>query len=470
MLFNSFQFLLFFPLTVLIYFILPNKYRWIFLLVASYYFYMNWKPVYALLIFTSTFITWACSLLMESTSIKRKKKLYLIFSLLINFSILFLYKYFNFVNESILHLLDAFNVRWSVPNFDILLPVGISFYSFQAVGYTIDVYRGDLKAEKNLGIYALFVSFFPQLVAGPIERTSSLLPQFYEFKRFQIGNFKEGISLMIWGYFMKTVISDRLGLYVDAAYNNIDDHNGSTLLLATFFFSFQIYCDFAGYSNIAIGASKIMGYDLMTNFKRPYFALNISEFWHRWHISLSTWFRDYLYIPLGGNKVSKRRGYFNVFITFLVSGIWHGANWTFFIWGALHGFYISVQKYFKIDKIFSDEFNFSYFIFSLINFVLVSFAWIFFRANNLSDAITVIFKIFSNQGSIHIGSATTFIFGIAGLSLLLLREIRQEFFTNRYLILNNTNDIISAFSLSVLVIIILSIGVFNGGQFIYFQF
>lgn len=275
---------------------------------------------------------------------------------------------------------------------------------------------------------------------------------------------------MIWGYFMKVVISDRLGLHVDAAYNNIHDHNGSTLLLATFFFSIQIYCDFSGYSNIAIGSSKIMGYDLVTNFRRPYFSSNISEFWHRWHISLSTWFRDYLYIPLGGNRVSKRRGYFNIFITFLVSGIWHGANWTFFIWGALHGCYISVQKYFKIDKIYFNKFNFSYFIFILINFVLVSFAWIFFRANNLSDALIVVNKIFSNHGPIHVGSVTTFIFGIFGLSLLLLREIRQEFFTKRYLLLGNSNDIVSAFSLSILVIIILSIGVFNGGQFIYFQF
>lgn len=470
MLFNSFQFLLFFPLTVLIYFLLPNKYRWMFLLAASYYFYMNWKPVYALLIFTSTVVTWACSLLMERTEFKKKKKFYLTISLLINFSILFLYKYFNFINESIFQLLEVFNLRWSVPNFDILLPVGISFYTFQAVGYTIDVYRGELKAERNLGIYALFVSFFPQLVAGPIERAKNLLPQFHEIKSFKIDNFKTGISLMIWGYFMKVVISDRIGMYVDATYNNIESHNGTTLLLSTVFFAFQIYCDFAGYSNIAIGASKIMGFDLMTNFRRPYFSTSISEFWHRWHISLSTWFRDYLYIPLGGNRVSRKRVYVNIFITFLVSGIWHGANWTFFIWGALHGFYNSLQKYFKIDKIKFTDFSLSKLSFYIINFILVIFAWIFFRANNLTDAFSIIKKIFTNHGALYIGTFTTFLYGLFGLSILFLKELREEFFPQRFQLMNNKNVLLSTFTLSILLVIIISIGVFNGGQFIYFQF
>ncbi len=468
MLFNSFQFLLFFPLTVFIYFILPVRFRWVFLLISSYYFYMNWKPVYALLIFASTVITWGCGILIDRNSEVQKKKVYLVLSLLINFSILFVYKYFNFINESIFNVLEVLNLRWTVPNLDILLPVGISFYTFQAVGYTIDVFRDDLKPEQNLGKYALFVSFFPQLVAGPIERAKNLLPQFHEVKKFKIENFKSGISLMIWGYFMKVVISDRIGMYVDISFNNIDMHNGSTLLLSTVLFSFQIYCDFAGYSNIAIGAAKIMGFDLMTNFKRPYFSTNISEFWHRWHISLSTWFRDYLYIPLGGNRVSKIRFYFNVFITFLVSGIWHGANWTFVIWGALHGSYIIAQKFFKFDRNFMD-FSLNRFLSLVLNFLLVIFAWIFFRANDLGDAFIIIKKIFTNHGNLHI-EGNTFIYGFIGLCILFLREIREEFFPKRRKIIESNNVILSSLSLSLLVICIILFGVFNGGQFIYFQF
>ena len=338
MLFNSFAFLIFFPIISILYFIIPHKYRWFFLLTASYYFYMNWKPGYALLIFTSTLVTWLCGLMVEKSEIKRNKKVFLILSLLINFGILFVFKYFNFINESVYVLLEKYKIRWTIPNLDILLPVGISFYTFQAVGYTIDVYRGDLKAEKNLGIYALFVSFFPQLVAGPIERAKNLLPQFHEKHFPDPDRINIGLKQMIWGYFIKIVVADRLALYINAVYNNVNAHNGTTLLIATIFFSFQIYCDFAGYSNIAIGAAKIMGFDLMTNFTRPYFSSNIHEFWQRWHISLSTWFRDYLYIPLGGNRVGKFRNYVNILITFVVSGLWHGANWTFVIWGALHGF------------------------------------------------------------------------------------------------------------------------------------
>lgn len=429
---------------------------------------MNWKPVYAILILTATLVTWTCSILIDKN--RKNKKIFLVTSLVINFSILFFFKYFNFINESVFELLEFFNLRWSVPNFDILLPVGISFYTFQAVGYTIDVYRGDLKAERNLGIYALFVSFFPQLVAGPIERAKNLLPQFHEVKRFKMENFRTGISLIVWGYFMKVVVSDRIGMYVDATYNNIDQHNGSTLLLSTIFFSFQIYCDFAGYSNIAIGVARIMGFNLMTNFKRPYFSVNITEFWSRWHISLSTWFRDYLYIPLGGNRVKKSREYFNLFITFVVSGIWHGANWTFLLWGGLHGLFSCIQKQFKMDKLSIPNFSFKKILFILLNFVLVLFAWIFFRANNVSDAFNIVLKIFSFHGNIYFGDLSTLIYGGFGLSLLFIKEIREEFFPKRMRLLQNNNPVISASSLGFLVVIIISIGVFNGGQFIYFQF
>ncbi|MCF8427094.1 MAG: MBOAT family protein [Bacteroidia bacterium] len=469
MLFNSFEFLLFFPGVVLIYFIFPHKFRWIFLLVASYYFYMNWKPVYAVLIFFSTFITWACGLLVEKAKSKTRKKTFLVLSLLINFSILFIYKYFNFLNESIYSVLEAMNIRWTVPNLDLLLPVGISFYTFQAVGYTIDVYRGDLKPEKNLGMYALFVSFFPQLVAGPIERTQNLLPQFRVVHYFDFQRLESGIKQMIWGFFMKVVIADRVSLIVNAAYNNTESHNGTTFLIASIFFAFQIYCDFAGYSNIAIGAARIMGFDLMTNFKRPYLATNITEFWRRWHISLSTWFRDYLYIPLGGNRVSESRNVFNVFITFVLSGIWHGANWTFFIWGFLHGLYNSVQKALGLDKWKFENKVFLKSIMILVNFFLVSIAWVFFRANNTSDAFLIITKIFTDFGVPFI-DPPTLLFGLFGLAILLIKEISEEYFPNSNLFLESSNPFISSITSALLIIIILSIGVFDGGQFIYFQF
>ena len=313
--------------------------------------------------------------------------------MIINFGILFLYKYFNFFNESVYAVLDLLNIRWKVPNLDLLLPVGISFYTFQAVGYTVDVFRGDLKTERNFSIYALFVSFFPQLVAGPIERAKNLLPQFRKKHYFDSSRLVIGLKQMIWGYFMKVVIADRLALYVNATFNNVDAHNGTSLLIGTIFFAFQIYCDFAGYSNIAIGASRIMGFDLMKNFNRPYFALNISEFWHRWHISLSTWFRDYVYIPLGGNRVSKSRNYLNLFITFALSGIWHGASWTFFIWGSIHGFFLIIQKFLKFNKIECDSIFIKKIGLIMFNFIIVLVAWIFFRANSLSDAFKVLEKI-----------------------------------------------------------------------------
>jgi len=470
MLFNSFQFLIFFPLVAVIYFVIPYRFRVLFLLLSSYYFYMNWQPVYAVLIFFSSTITWLCGLVIQKEKLKGKRKAYLVISLIINFGILFFFKYFNFVNDTIFNLLESANLRWQVPNFDVLLPVGISFYTFQAVGYTIDVYRGDLKAEQNFFVYALFVSFFPQLVAGPIERAKNLLPQLHQRKYFSIENFKHGLSLIIWGLFMKVVVSDRIGLYVDATYNNVGDHNGVSLALATVLFSFQIYCDFAGYSSIAIGTARIIGFELMTNFKRPYFSKSIAEFWHRWHISLSTWFRDYLYIPLGGNRVSKPRTYLNLFVTFVVSGIWHGANWTFVIWGALHGLFNTIQKYTRFGNRRKQLHVISMLAMISVNYVLVTFAWIFFRANSLRDAELIIGKIFSFEGSLYLGDISTILYGGLGLMLLVLKETREEYFPQRLKFMSSQNAWSYSFSHALIILIILSIGVFNGGQFIYFQF
>lgn len=470
MLFNSFEFLIFFPAVCLIYFILRgNKWRIPFLLIASYYFYMNWKPAYAILILTSTIITYFSGILIEKHDEKRTQKTFLTISLVINFAILFVFKYFNFINESVFHLLDCCGLRWNVPNLDVLLPVGISFYTFQAVGYSIDVYRGSIKAERSFTTYALFVSFFPQLVAGPIERAKNLLPQFHEEHTFVYDDVIEGIKQMIWGFFMKLCIADILSQYVDAVYNNIAFHNGTSLIIATIFFTFQIYCDFGGYSNIAIGAARIMGFKLMENFHRPYLSLNINEFWKRWHISLSSWFKDYVYIPLGGNRVKQPRHMLNLMITFLVSGIWHGANWTFVVWGGLHGIYQVIAKIWNnhIGRI-----SHKTIVYQLVSiafcFILVSFAWIFFRANTVNDAFLIINKIFTESGKPFF-DIMVFVYGITALLILIIKDLKDEmdckinFMHSRFIIIRYLSTI-------ALVAYILLFGSFASDQFIYFQF
>lgn len=446
------------------------QWRNLFLLIASYYFYMNWKPVYAVLIFTSTFLTYICGILVEKNAGDRKRqRLFLVLSLVINFAILFIFKYFNFINESVFSALTYAGLRWEVPNLNVLLPVGISFYTFQAVGYSIDVYRGDLKAEHNLATYALFVSFFPQLVAGPIERAKNLLPQFHTFQKFSYDAAVEGFKLMLWGYFMKLCVADRLGLYVDAVYNNVGQHNGTSLALATFLFAFQIYGDFAGYSLIAIGAAKVMGYKLMENFHRPYFAISISEFWKRWHISLSTWFKDYLYISIGGNRVKPWRHLLNLFITFVVSGMWHGANWTFFTWGSLHGLYLIIgvlkKKYLPtlhLPKTLQKLWDI------LIVFVLADFAWIFFRANSITDAFLVIHSLFTNIGSLFIDTTSLLLGGIS-LIILLFKDVKDEFGWHIYA-MHSKCKALRYVSVVGLIVFIMLFGVLDGGQFIYFQF
>lgn len=472
MLFNSFGFLVFFPLVCLLYFLLPSrKAKNTMLLIASYYFYMSWKPIYALLILCTTLITFLCSLLVEQNNgNKKRKKLFFVCSLIINFGILFVFKYYNFINESIFSLMSSCGWNWRVRNLDILLPVGISFYTFQAVGYSIDVYRGTLKAEKNFFTYALFVSFFPQLVAGPIERAKNLLPQFYKANAFSYKNATEGIRLMVWGYFMKLCIADRISEYVNAIYNNVPNHNGASLLLATFFFTFQIYCDFAGYSNIAIGAAKFMGYDLMENFHRPYLSLNVKDFWKRWHISLSSWFMDYLYIPLGGNRVSYPRHLLNLLITFLVSGAWHGANWTFVLWGFTHGVFIIIdniiRKYIGQPK---TKTLFSKVVSIAVCFCLVAFAWIFFRANSASDAFLIINKIFTQRGTLFTGSKTVLILSFVSLFILFAKSIKDEAGI-KINFLHSKSTLVSYLSTVLLISYILLFGALEGNQFIYFQF
>jgi alginate O-acetyltransferase complex protein AlgI len=476
MLFNSINFALFFIIVTFLYFASKHKYRWFILLASSCYFYMAFVPIYILILAFTIVVDYFAGLFLENSH-GRNRKLFLIASLIANIGVLSVFKYYNFLNDNLRILLHGAGYQNPLPYLSILLPIGLSFHTFQAMSYTIEVYRGKQKAERNFGIYALYVMFYPQLVAGPIERPQNLIHQFYEKHNFEYDRVAEGLKLMLWGLFKKIVIADRLAIYVNAVYNNSAHHTGLSLMLATVFFAFQIYCDFSGYSDIAIGAAKVMGFKLMTNFNRPYFSRNISEFWKRWHISLSTWFKDYLYIPLGGNRVRIPRLYFNLFFVFLISGLWHGANWTFIIWGALNGFYLIfavITQNFRtsIDKIIglkkSSKIN--QFVNILITFILSCFAWIFFRANTLTDALTIIKKIFKFNGPIYFENASMLLFSFLGILFLILVEFKREYYPRAFSFFSNRNWIVRNISYAVLIIIILLVGVFDGGQFIYFQF
>ncbi len=403
MLFNSIEFLLFFPIVTIVYFLLVHKHRWWWLLAASCVFYMVFKPEYLLILGFTIVVDYFAGIWIEN-AVGKQRKWFLIISLVANIGVLAFFKYTNF---AIFALAQANIAHYKL--LDFILPIGLSFHTFQAMSYTIEVYRGNQKAEKHFGLYALYVMFYPQLVAGPIERPQNVLHQFYEKKSFDYQRVTSGLKLMAWGLFKKVVIADRLTLFVDKVYNTPTQYEGVPIIVATIFFTFQIYCDFSGYSDIALGSAEVMGFKLMKNFDRPYFSKSISEFWRRWHISLSTWFRDYLYIPLGGNRVSKTRQNFNQFFVFAVSGLWHGANWNFIIWGALHGFYLIFARITKKPRVYFNKITglekVPFLLKSLqafTTFCLVAFAWIFFRGNYLeqSQCWHLVTHLFSNLPSI----------------------------------------------------------------------
>ena len=500
MLFNSLDFVFFFPLVVCAYFLTPHRYRWVLLLAASYYFYACWKAEYLVLIVASTLVDYGVGLRMGSLPTRKARRPYLILSLCSNLGILFAFKYFNFFNESVRALFDQFNLFYDVPAFDVLLPVGISFYTFQTLAYSIDVYRGKQQPERHLGIFALYVSFFPQLVAGPIERSERLLPQFYQKHGFNRQRAVHGLQQMGWGFFKKLVIADRLAIYVNQVYNNPELYSGWSVILATYFFAFQIYCDFSGYSDIAIGAARVLGYDLMQNFRRPYFARSISSFWRRWHISLSTWFRDYLYIPLGGNRVVKWRWYYNLFIVFLVSGLWHGANWTFVVWGALHGLYLIVglvtqerreRAWSWVDRRigsgdlgyktagFFSQTNTGWLRSALAVFVtfhLVVLAWVFFRANSLPDALLLLKSMFVFEEGIASVAAVTslgpfeLVIAFAAILFMEVVHVFEERWENLNVYLDRTPRWARWSLYYAVLFAILMFGEFSLTEFIYFQF
>lgn len=470
MLFNSLHFLIFFPLVVTIYFLLPHRYRWALLLASSYYFYMAWKPEYALIVLFSTVVDYFAALKMSQASTRVKKTFYLGVSLLSNLSLLFVFKYYNFFGGLI-----------GLSALDLLLPMGISFYTFQTLSYSIDVYRGVTEPERHFGIFALYVTFFPQLVAGPIERSNRLLPQFYVKHTFDYIRITDGLKKMAWGFFKKIVIADRLAVSVNLIFADPTAYEGLPLVIATLFFAFQIYCDFSGYSDIAIGAAQVMGFDLMENFDKPYYSRSISEFWKRWHISLSTWFRDYVYIPLGGNRVRLSRHVLNLMITFLISGLWHGANWTFLVWGALHGTFLVIE--YLVARAFPQKtrHGFTDALKCLWTFFLVNLAWIFFRANTLADALYILshagvgiknwFTLSYLRETIHILGLTkidllTIVFSLCVLECV--HVIQKRGSVRQYI--SRLPSPVRTFLYAAFITMILYLRYVGSQQFIYFQF
>lgn len=449
MLFNSLDFLLFFPVVTLVFFLIPHKARHLWLLAASYYFYMCWNPRYALLMLLSTAITYVSGVLIhragrieDPARRQRRKKLWVGLSFGSNLLILCVFKYLAFFLANLSRGLGLIGVQWQAPAIDLLLPVGISFYTFQALGYTMDVYRGDIEAEPNFFRYALFVSFFPQLVAGPIERSSSLLRQLRTRQHFDFLRARAGLLRMGWGLFQKMVVADRLAILVDTVYNGPAGQLGSAVALATVLFCFQIYCDFGGYSNIAIGAAQVMGITLMENFRQPFLALSIRDFWRRWHISLSTWFRDYLYFPLGGSRKGEARAVANNMAVFLVSGLWHGAGWNYILWGGLHGVYQAVGRVTLPARRqlgealgLGEDAPLRRFFAWMCTFSLTALAFLAFRANSISDAGALLRALFFDfrpaallgEGIFQLGlDQPDLVVGLVAVLVLVLVDLLQE--------------------------------------------
>lgn len=476
MLFNSLPFFLFFVVVSILYFALPHKFRWALLLAASCYFYMAFVPVYILILGFTIVIDYFAGLYIEKSTGKRRQ-VFLIASLVANIGVLAVFKYHNFFNTNLTLLLQGFALKNPIPYLSILLPIGLSFHTFQAMSYTIEVYRGNQQAERHFGIYALYVMFYPQLVAGPIERPQNLLHQFREKHTFDYDRVTSGLRLMAWGLFKKVVIADRLAIVVDIVYKHPEQYNSLSLIIATVFFTFQIFCDFSGYSDMAIGAARVMGFRLMKNFDKPYLSQSVQDFWKRWHISLSTWFKDYLYIPLGGNRVSMPRWYLNLFLVFLVSGLWHGASWTFVIWGALHGFYLVFAL--MTTKLRARLFPFRIpFLSGLSTFGLVAFAWIFFRAKDVESAFYIAHHMLSGIPALFSQKPILEPLGVPQSSIYIsfLLIIALETFHHLQSRSNLTAWLLARpvyvrwaiyYSLAI---IMLLMGVFEDRQFIYFQF
>lgn len=485
MLFNSLAFAVFLPIVFFLYWALPNKYRPIWILLTSYYFYMSWNVKYVVLILFTTVVSYGCAILMRRW--KKKKTVLLCATLIASLGVLFFFKYFNFFSLSVANVLTRLSIQVHPVTLSLMLPVGISFYTFQTLSYVIDVYRGDAEPEKNFLTYAAFISFFPQLVAGPIERTGNLLPQIKGEHRFDKENATYGLLLMAWGFFKKLVVADNLAIYADQIFDDVHYYGGFSMLLAAFFFTFQIYCDFSGYSDIAIGCAKLFDINLMTNFRSPYFAISIKDFWSRWHISLSTWFRDYVYIPLGGNRVSKVRNAFNLLVTFLVSGLWHGAAWHFVVWGGLHGALQVLQNCFpfmrRIMRRAKEEPESVrgpvIWICRIVTFVIVMLAWVFFRAETVSDALYVLVHMWDGllspvsyvtKGLTDFGMGAAEVLSLAVPFVMLMAFDYASLREDPIRRLRKLNKPVRWVIYYGFVFLVLMLASFNAQEFVYFQF
>ncbi len=480
--FNSLQYLLFLPITLTLYFVLPKKIKNPMLLVASYFFYACWQPIYACLMLFSTAVTYLSGLLI-SKKVFGKRRLWLVLCFIVNLAILFFFKYFNFFSSSAAALLNLTCFSVEAPKLNVLLPVGISFYTFQALGYTADIYRGTVPAEKNFIDYALFVSFFPQLVAGPIERTGNILPQLKRNNKFSFLNLEKGTTLIIWGFFKKVLIADNAAVIVNTVYNAPKEHGALSLIFATVCFALQIYCDFSAYSDIAKGSAKIIGIELMQNFDCPYFAQSIKDFWRRWHISLSTWFKDYLYFPLGGSRKGTLRTLINLIIVFAVSGLWHGAALTFVLWGLLHGIYQVLGIIFmpvkqKLYSIVKKDSPSLVIIRTLGTFTLVCIGWIVFRANSVLDLVYIFKTIFTFAGITDITITTlglswkmTAVLFLSAAAMFITELLNRD---GRVQKLISQKTIVRYISYFVIIVAILLFGYYGDGfdmqDFVYFQF
>lgn len=483
MMFNSFSFWIVFPFIFGLYWLIParwNQWRKTFLVFVSYLLYMNWKPVFALLLLAVTFVTYGGGRILEPKDnggeLTDRRKLLVWICALLGLLPLLVFKYYNFVNDNISAGLACFGLRFVLPGLNWAIPVGISFFTFQAVGYLLDVYHNRVKAEKNLLDYILFVAFFPQITSGPISTANELMPQIKKPHGFSYEQGRDGLKLLLWGMFVKVVIADRVGMFVDTVYGNYEFYSGNTCLLASLFYTIQIYCDFAGYSWMAVGIAKTLGFDLINNFRQPYLATSVTDFWHRWHISLTRWLTTHVYVAMGGNRNSRLKQYWNILLTFLVSGIWHGANWTFIFWGALHGVLLILEKMLGLDP--KGRYASTSFIKVMLpvrilfTFLLVNIAWIFFRMPTVVDALNLIRRITIDRGvialsEIYNGSAPAYII-TAGLLLLILDDYVKEFGLGRISFLRHG---VYQWVWSILLfVMILAMGVLDSGQFIYASF
>ena len=471
MIFNSFNFIVMFPLIFLLYYAIPAKYtkgRNMFLLLVSYLLYLQWKPVYALILLGVTAVTYYAAIEVENS--KHPKRI-LTAGVLVALLPLAFFKYFNFINDSISQALSIVGLNFHLAGLNWAVPIGISFFTFQALGYLWDVYYKRDKAEHDFLTYALFVSFFPSILSGPINKASLVIPQLKQLRPyFDYSKAVEGLKMLLWGMFMKVVVADRVALYVDTVLPSYENYTGLSCFVASTLYTIQIYADFAGYSLMAIGVGKVLGFELTENFHRPYFAVSVTDFWHRWHISLSTWLKDYIYIPMGGSRCSKLRNYWNIFVTFLVSGVWHGANWTFIVWGCMHGVCQIIEKMLGQQKCTYGRLGKSVKI--VITFLLVNFAWIFFRMPSLADACNVIARIFDPRlpKSIYFATKTDVLLTVLGITMLFLKDYFDEYHANRLVLFNNHNKYVRWGAYFTIFILIMLTGVFGADQFIYVNF